>query len=296
MDTPKVQLPGPGTPVAQNGANSNSNEVEMTESHDAESTNQIEETQAEDNTMPDVQAETEPEAPAPVQKTAGFNFLNFLTSPIVEIAIGEDDNQTILTAHQTLLIESPLLSRFVDKFEASGPRRIALPAENAEAFGCFLQFQYTHDYTETKPSTPAGSSEVATATTDNTGEELLRHARVYTLAEKLGMPALKSLAHKKIHSVNSTPSGELAYARYVYTNTSDHDTMIRKPIASYWAARSHTLRHGIEEEWKKICLDIPEFSFDVLTIVLNKKEKASANAEAEGTPRGRVAKRMRSEK
>jgi hypothetical protein len=110
------------------------------------------------------------------------------------------------------------------------------------------------------------------------------------------MPALKSLAHKKIHSVNSTPSGELAYARYVYTNTSDHDTMIRKPIASYWAARSHTLRHGIEEEWKKICLDIPEFSFDVLTIVLNKKEKTSANAEAEGTPRGRVAKRMRSEK
>jgi hypothetical protein len=75
MDTPKVQLPGPGTPVAQTGANSNSNEVEMTESHDAESTNQIEETQAEDNTMPDVQAGTEPEAPAPVQKTAGFNFL-----------------------------------------------------------------------------------------------------------------------------------------------------------------------------------------------------------------------------
>jgi hypothetical protein len=46
---------------------------------------------------------------------------SFLKSPIVEIAIGEGDKQTILTAHQTLLIESPLLSKFVNKFEASGP-------------------------------------------------------------------------------------------------------------------------------------------------------------------------------
>lgn len=109
------------------------------------------------------------------------------------------------------------------------------------------------------------------------------------------MPSLKSLAHTKIHKVNGTPSGELAYARYVYTNTPEGDTTIRKPVASYWAGRSHKLRHGIEEEWKKTCLDIPEFSFDVLTLVLNKKEKA-VNAETEGTPRGRVAKRLRTEK
>lgn len=109
------------------------------------------------------------------------------------------------------------------------------------------------------------------------------------------MPSLKHLAHTKIHQVNGTPSGELAYARYVYTNTPEDDTEIRKPVASYWASRSHTLRHAVEDEWKKICLDIPEFGFDVLTMVLNKKEKAS-NAEAEGTPRGRGAKRLRSEK
>lgn len=51
---------------------------------------------------------------------------SFLTSPIVEIAIGKDESsQTILTAHQTLLIESPFLSEFVNKFEASGPVSIA---------------------------------------------------------------------------------------------------------------------------------------------------------------------------
>ncbi|CAI7636181.1 unnamed protein product [Penicillium pancosmium] len=297
MYIPQVQLPGPENPDAQNAVNnSNSNEVQMTDSHDAGSapTNQIEDTQAaEDNTLRDAQAEAEPEAPAPVKKNAGFKFLDFLKSPIVEIAIGEDDNQTILTAHQTLLIESPLLSEFVNKFKASRPRRITLPAENVDAFSCFLEFQYTQNYTVSQPSIPAESSEIATS--DNTGEQLLRHARVYTLAEKLGMPSLKCLAHKKIHEVNGTPSGELAYARYVYHNTPEDDTMIRKPVASYWASRSHTLRHAIEDEWKKICLDIPEFSFDVLTMVLNKKEKAS-NAEAEGTPRGRGPKRLRSEK
>lgn len=116
------------------------------------------------------------------------------------------------------------------------------------------------------------------------------------------MPSLKRLAHTKIHQVNGTPSGELAYARYVYTNTPEDDTTIRKPVASYWAARSHTLRHGIEEEWRKICLDIPEFSYDVLTIVLNKRERGQGQGQGqtdvESTPtgRGRGAKRMRSEK
>jgi hypothetical protein len=79
MRTPQVQLLGPENPDAQNAANnSNSNEVEMTDSHDAGSapTNQIEKTQAtEDNILPDAQAEAELEALAPVKKNAGFNFL-----------------------------------------------------------------------------------------------------------------------------------------------------------------------------------------------------------------------------
>lgn len=45
----------------------------------------------------------------------------FLTSPIVEIVVGRVDNETVFTAHQTLLLDSPFLSEIVDKFEASGP-------------------------------------------------------------------------------------------------------------------------------------------------------------------------------
>jgi hypothetical protein len=168
-------------------------------------------------------------------------------------------------------------------------RRIDLPDEDVEAFGCFLQFGYTRDYTFSEPDTPASSEEPEGAT-DKSGEELLRHARIYTLAEKLGLPALKSLAHTKIHRVDSTPRGELSYARYVYTNTSREDTTIRRPVASYWAARGHLLRHDVQEAWESICLEVPEFTTDVLRILMDRKEKAGPE-QAESTPR--VRKRLR---
>ncbi|KAJ5232771.1 hypothetical protein N7468_005727 [Penicillium chermesinum] len=215
----------------------------------------------------------------------------FLTSPIVEIEVGEGDDKTTLTAHQTLLRESPFLEELVNQFEDSGPRRIELPAENVQAFGCFLQFQYTRDYT--LPSETNGSTEVATA--DSSGEELLQHARVYTLAEKLELPILKTLAHKKIHRVNSTPGGELAYARYVYTHTLPDDMTIRKPIAAYWADQGHVLRHDLKEEFKQLCLDLPEFAYDVLTLLFDKQEKGAkkTNPEIESVMRGSGRKRRR---
>ena len=88
---------------------------------------------------------------------------------------------------------------------------------------------------------------------------MLKHARVHTLAEKLGIPELKTLAHTKIHRVKSSPRGELEYARYVYANTSVDDTTLRKPVAAFWARamlydmgltkilRSCALRPGVFE-------------------------------------------------
>lgn len=51
--------------------------------------------------------------------------LSFLTSPIVDIYVGEGDKQTKLSAHQGLLLDSPFLSEFVDKFESSGEVSLA---------------------------------------------------------------------------------------------------------------------------------------------------------------------------
>ena len=151
-----------------------------------------------------------------------------------------------------------------------------------------MQFQYTRDYT-------SPHQDAATGLDDDSGEQLLKHARVYTLAEKLGIPDLKSLAHSKIHRINSTSSGEIIYARYVYTHTPPEDTTIRRPVAAFWASRSHVLRHESEEQFKKLCLEVPEFCFDVLSLVLDQKEKrAQDKAEAESGTKASGRKRLRS--
>ncbi|GAB1199811.1 hypothetical protein APSETT444_009170 [Aspergillus pseudonomiae] len=200
---------------------------------------------------------------------------------------GKGETKTTLTAHQELLLESPFLAERV-------ARRIELPDEDVEAFGFFLQFQYTRNYASSLADA-SSDEDAAVGETDDSGEQLLKHARVYTLADKLGIPALKTLAHSKIHRVNSTSHGEIAYARYVYTHTPADDATIRKPVASFWALRSHVLRHEAEEEFRKLCLEVPEFCFDVFSMVLDHKEKrAQDKAESESAIKGSGRKRLRS--
>lgn len=171
-------------------------------------------------------------------------------------------------------------------------RTVTLDEFEVDSVGCFLQYQYTgeyfprrlpgsHDALESDPSQPA---------TDDDGTQLLKHARVYTLAERLGLPDLKQLAHSKIHRVQSTAKGEIAYARYVYQHTEPTDVTIRKPVAAFWATRSHVLRHEAETEFRTLCLEFPQFGFDVLSLVLDQKEK---RAPEEGVAKGSARKRAR---
>jgi hypothetical protein len=135
--------------------------------------------------------------------------------------------------------------------------------------GCFLEFLYTGEYFPSKvPGTRALEVDASTPKVDETGEQLLKHARVYTLAEKFGLEKLKNLASSKIHCVSSTAKGEIAYARYVYEFTSPEDRTVRAPIASFWATRSHTLRQEAEEEFRSLCLEFPQFGYDVLSMFL----------------------------
>lgn len=149
---------------------------------------------------------------------------------------------------------------------ATQERRIDLIDEDLDAVGCFLEFLYTGDYF---PRKIVGSRDLerdpATREVDETGDQLLKHARVYTLAETLNLPSLKSLASSKIHCVNSTAKGEIAYARYVYAHTQKDDASIRAPVANFWATRSHTLRAEAEDEFRSMCLEFPQFGYDVLS-------------------------------
>ncbi|KAJ5638431.1 hypothetical protein N7528_000821 [Penicillium herquei] len=214
----------------------------------------------------------------------------FLTSPIVEFVIGEGENETVLTAHQDLLLESPFLKQLIETFDDSSPRRIELPSEDVKTFSCFLEYQYTHNYSIQLKSNDSLDS------TDESGKLLLYHAEVYTLAKKLGLTKLEILAHKKIHSLGSTPMGEVRYARYIYTHTNADDVAIRRPIASYWATQGHILRRDLEDELRLLCIEIPEFTYDVISLMFDRKEKGkSPENENDSSEPGSARKRHRQE-
>lgn len=174
-------------------------------------------------------------------------------------------------------MKSPFFVNALAEFsEDVASRRIDMPSEDLDAMGCFLQYLYTGEYYPKKLS----ANKLELGGSDD-GVQLLKHARVYTLAEKLGVTDLTHLAISKVHLVQSTARGEIEYARYVYGNTPRTDSRIRKPIAAFWGARSHVLRHEAEDEFKQLCIEFPEFAFDVLTQVLDSKEKKGDRARDE---------------
>ena len=204
----------------------------------------------------------------------------------------EDQDPAVLSAHQLLLERSPFFAKAIEAFSADATtRRIALPSEELASVGAFLQYLYTGEYFPRRvgdglESVPAGArtgeESPADGEDDDTGAQLLRHARIYALAEKLGLGELKALAHAKVHRVSSTAKGEIAYARYVYARTPADDATIRRSIAAFWGQRSHVLRHEAEAEFRTLCLDFPDFGFDVLSYVLDAREKKREKESAEG--------------
>ncbi|TGJ83150.1 hypothetical protein E0Z10_g5638 [Xylaria hypoxylon] len=217
-------------------------------------------------------------------------FISYLTSPVVTLIVGSDENETILTAHQALLLQSPYFADVCAAFADDGsPRQIELAGDEIDAVGCFLEYLYTGDYFPKKlPGQRLLESDPSLPDVDETGEQLLKHARVYTIAEKFGVDKLKNLASSKIHCVNSTAKGEITYARYIYQYTSKDDTTVRAPVANFWATRSHTLRAEAEDEFRSLCLEFPQFGYDILTRVLDEKLKRERNEKmTPGTTSGR---------
>ena len=179
-------------------------------------------------------------------------------------------------------------------------RRIDLPNDDLSAAGSVLEYLYNGEYFPRRLSASKDAPlepDPSLPSPDNTGAALLQHAKVYTLADKLGLPVLKSLAHAKIHRTSSTARGEIAYARYVYKETNKEDVTIRRPVAAFWATRSHVLRHEAEDEFRAMCLEFPQFGFDVLSLVLDQREKKGERGHAEpavvpGSAHGRKRARV----
>lgn len=222
---------------------------------------------------------------------------SYLKTPIVDLIVGSGEDATTLSAHEGMLTAAPFFAERAAAFKSGSKvrspnhcaaqintfqRKIDLVDENVEAVGSVIEYLYNGEYfpkrIHPKEKHSALEPDPTVPAQDVEGIALLRHARVYTLAEKFGIPQLKSLAHTKIHRTEATAKGEIRYARYVYQNTEADDTTIRKPVAAFWAQRSHVLRHEAESEFKQLCLEFPQFGFDVLSMVLDAREKKGEKA------------------
>ncbi|KAL6909209.1 hypothetical protein GGI43DRAFT_429804 [Trichoderma evansii] len=241
------------------------------------------------NAPEDADAEADPVVEEEERKT----FANHLKSPIVTLIVGKDE-PAVLQAHQAFLVRSPYFEDICETFADDGsPREIELPDEDIGAVGCFLEFLYTDEYFPRKlPGQRSLETDPTVPAVDDSGIQLLKHARIYTLAQKWGVAALQTLSSSKIYCINSTVKGEIEYARYIYAHTAADDTTIRAPVANFWATRSHTLRSEAEEEFKSLCLEFPQFGFDILTRVLDDKLKRERNDKLHPSSGG-VRKRAR---
>ena len=202
---------------------------------------------------------------------------SYLKSPIINLVVGSGSEQTSQYAHQALLTQSPYFASQCEQLPANA-RNIDLSGDDIFAASCVLEYLYKGDYFPTLSGQTSLEYDATVPAEDHEGIGLLRHARVYTLAQRFGLPGLASLAHKKIHLTQSTAKGEIAYARFVYKETSPDDEAIRKPVAQFWATRSHVLRHEAEQEFKRMCLEYPQFGFDVLSLVLDHKEQSDGGS------------------
>ncbi|KAE8871224.1 hypothetical protein PTNB73_02683 [Pyrenophora teres f. teres] len=221
-------------------------------------------------------AEIEPETPKLVL------FADLMKSPIVEVVVGSGDARTTYSAHEAVLVKSPEFAKQVGNFAPGGPRQVIYTDCDVDAMGSVIEYLYTGEYFPKKTSAARDApleKDPRQPPADNEGLGLLVHARIYTLADRLQLPELKSLAHSKIHRTASTAKGELAYARYVYKESNPEDATIRKPVAAFWATRSFSLRHDAEPEFKAMCLEFPQFSYDVLQLVLDQQEKRRGGDE-----------------
>jgi hypothetical protein len=230
---------------------------------------------------------------------------SLVKSPIVEVVVGSGESRVTYSAHEAVLVKSPEFAKQVEQFAPGGvrpstspppkshpvltpqqPRQIVFTDVDIDAMGSVVEFLYTGEYFPKKTSSARDApleKDPRQPNTDDDGLGLLVHARIYTLADRLSLPELKSLAHSKIHRTASTAKGELAYARYVYKESNPEDNTIRKPVAAFWASRSYSLRHDAEPEFRAMCLEFPQFSYDVLQLVLDQQEKSRGRG-ADDTP------------
>lgn len=220
-------------------------------------------------------------------------FLGILQSPSIKVQVGSGCNTTSFQVPKHILLQSPTLAKKLNTED-----RISFSNEDPNTVASFVEYLYTREYFPRRLANPSDELEKDSSLphVDTTGEQLIKHAKIYFLAQKLQLPVLESLATSKIHRIHSTAEAEVNYARYVYQDSNPKDSVIRGPVVMTWAHRAHVLRHEADAGFKALCLDFPQFGHDVLNVILDareeKKRKHKATVEPSNEePAGRAKRR-----
>jgi hypothetical protein len=72
-----------------------------------------------------------------------------------------------------------------------------LADDDLDAFSCFLEYLYTGEYFPRRTDSGTLEADPASPAIDDTGDQLLKHAKVYTLADKLSIPVRAPAASLK---------------------------------------------------------------------------------------------------
>lgn len=77
-------------------------------------------------------------------------------------------------------------------------RQLELADEDLDAVGCILEYLYIGEYFPRKTLSGGLEADPSSPAIDDTGAQLLKHAKVYTLAEKLGIDVYILLSFPKL--------------------------------------------------------------------------------------------------
>ena len=154
-----------------------------------------------------------------LKNTDTMSSSSYLKSPIITILVGEGETQTTLSAHLALLQQSPWFTERCTGFSVTTPaeeRTVSLVKDDLDAVGAFLEYLYTKEYTPRLVPGPSGRADDVSLedSTDNyvdeNGENLLKHANIYTLAESCS--CRRSRASRTPRSTASTRAPRASFA------------------------------------------------------------------------------------
>ncbi|KAI9854844.1 MAG: hypothetical protein M1824_006534 [Vezdaea acicularis] len=184
--------------------------------------------------------------------------------PFFTLTIGQPPETAQLSAHQSILSQSPTLARFCSSphFLESRTHHLSFPDDHPIIFSLLLEYLYTSDYEPTYRTVRSyGRASASTSglrradlpwTPDYLAAQTSIAAQLYVLAEKYQLPFLQSLIASKLPYLTASLPGPafFAAAKSVYDDIPDERRTT--PFFDWFRREGVSLRRVREaegEEW-----------------------------------------------